>query len=182
MDSAVTASETLVMAGRTFRLALPLSMGQRVYWDVVLRRAGVRTAPQTVEAWDAVVGQLEATDQLQYLVACCLVDAGQTWMRAAAEANAAFFWALTDAEDLRQLQYVIGAVLLRFFPLGRTSPATSPNSSNAATSMPPSTIPGAPAPSAVASATTPAVTSSTAPGAPSSAASPTDALTATAGS
>jgi hypothetical protein len=43
---------------------------------------------------------------------------------------------------LRQLQYVIGAVLLRFFPLGRTSPATSPNSSNAATSTPPSTIPG----------------------------------------
>jgi hypothetical protein len=76
MDSAVTASETLVMAGRTFRLALPLSMGQRVYWDVVLRRAGVRTAPQTVEAWDAVVGQLEATDQLQYLVACCLVEEG----------------------------------------------------------------------------------------------------------
>jgi hypothetical protein len=96
MDSAVTASETLVMAGRTFRLALPLSMGQRVYWDVVLRRAGVRTAPQTVEAWDAVVGQLEATDQLQYLVACCLVEEGKDWDRRDAEANAAFFWALAD--------------------------------------------------------------------------------------
>lgn len=124
---------TLTLAGRTFRSATPRTMGQRVYWDHLLRRAGVTRLPTTVEAWDDLVAQLQATDTLQYLVACALVEEvngrPKAWTRPDAEANAAFFWSLTDPADLTQLQAAIGVELLRFFPLGRPSPATSPNSS-----------------------------------------------------
>jgi hypothetical protein len=112
-----------------FRPATPRRLAQEIYWDLHLRKAGVTAAPTDLATWDALVEQLLETDQLQYLVACCLVEAGTTWTRAAADANAAFFWDLTDPDAIAQLQGVIGGVLLRFFPTGSASAPTSPSSS-----------------------------------------------------
>jgi hypothetical protein len=129
--NAATAADEfrLTLAGRVFRPATPRRLAQEIYWDLHLRKAGVTAAPTDLATWDALVEQLLETDQLQYLVACCLVEAGTTWTRATADANAAFFWDLTDPDAIAQLQGVIGGVLLRFFPTGSASAPTSPSSS-----------------------------------------------------
>jgi hypothetical protein len=73
----------------------------------------------------------------EFILAGLLTEEGKTWNRAEAEANAARFSAITDADEKRSMTKTIVGFVVAFFISGGRSSETSQKSSNRSEKVPP---------------------------------------------
>jgi hypothetical protein len=123
-------SETITLDGRTFQgITQALTANQDDYILAHLRLAG---AIDVVSDLDGVQRMKEqrAEDLLtrillsgrtHHILAGCLTEEGKVWNRAAADANAARFAAITDAEEKTAMRSAIVKFVIGFFSEGATS-------------------------------------------------------------
>ena len=123
-------SETITLDGRTFQgITQALTANQDDYILAHLRLAGAIDIMSDLDGVQRMKEQ-RAEDLLtrillsgrtHHILAGCLTEEGKVWNRAAADANAARFAAITDAEEKTAMRSAIVKFVIGFFSEGATS-------------------------------------------------------------
>jgi hypothetical protein len=80
--------------------------------------------------------QILLSGHTHHILAGCLTEAGKTWSRAEADANAARFAGITDIEEKTAMRTSIVRFVIGFFSLGEPSSETSRKSSSRSAKVP----------------------------------------------
>jgi hypothetical protein len=131
--------EVITLDGRKFQgISQALTANQDDYILAHLRLAGAievmsdldgnqRTKEKRAED---LLTQILVSGRTHHILAGCLTEEGKVWNRAAADANAARFAAITDFAEKTAMRSSIVRFVIGFFSLGEPSSETSRRSSS----------------------------------------------------